>query len=155
MSAPGASDSSIHNLLTRDHARLERLFDELLEAVRTDSAEDLSRVWTSIEEGVTAHLAAEEDFVLPSFEEVDPSETEVLRAEHRQIRKGLAGLAAAIRGGTLDEGSITALVGVLRAHGRREDGLFYPWIDRQPDAGAQLTLRRRLYSRATKPLKRP
>lgn len=155
MSAPGAPDSSIRQLLTRDHARLERLFDELLETVRADAAEDLSRVWTLLEEGVTAHLAAEEDFVLPQFEASDPHETEVLRGEHRQIRKGLAGLAAAVRRGHLAEEPITALVGLLRAHGRREDGLFYLWIDGQPDDGAQLTLRRRLYGRATKSLRRP
>lgn len=148
-----ATTTSVRELLNRDHDRLERLYGELLEAFHADAREDVARLWSALEEGLIAHLTAEEDWVLPAFAAVDEREARRLRSEHDKIRSLLTELGVgvdlhAIRGEVAE-----AFIDSLRAHARREDALLYRWIDTDLDAASRLPLRRRMSGRATRPLR--
>lgn len=50
-----------------------------------------------------------------------------LTGEHAQIRSALSEMGVAIELHALREEAVTALLGLLRAHGRREDETLYRW----------------------------
>jgi len=127
---------TLRDLMTRDHRRLEKLFDELLEAFHADAREELSRLWTALEEGLGAHLDAEDRWALEAFARVDAPEAAALRAEHIDIRHRLAELGVGVDLHAVPERVAQGFIAALRAHARREDALLYRWIDAQLDREA-------------------
>lgn len=117
-------------MLASDHARLDRLFSRLLAIFRSGDREAIQALWTSFDEGLTAHLDAEEQYVLPLFEQVDPREAEALREEHAGFRQTLADLGVGVDLHMVGTPMATKFVEALREHARREDALMYQWADR-------------------------
>ena len=138
--------------LRQDHARLDALFGELLEQLDEGNFRSVRTAWSQLEDGLRAHLEAEERFVLPLFEEVDLRETLQLRAEHVTIRAMLAELGVGIDLHLVQRDLARTFIAGLRAHARREEELLYRWANRRLQQFALLPVRNpgRTDSRAIK-----
>lgn len=124
-----------------DHVRLEKIFAELLNAVESDDSPTIQRAWGSFEEGLTAHLEAEERHMLPALEHQHPEEVARIRREHAKIRElvGRLGIDADLH--LLRKEVAEELVAFLRQHAKREDDHLYKWADEELDAGLVAKLR--------------
>jgi len=114
-----------------EHARIERLFIQLVDAFRADAREDTQALWKVLEDTIAAHFAVEERHVLPVFMRDDEDEARALRAQHDEIRKGLAELGVAVQLHCLRDALAERFIAALREHAHREDVLMDQWLRRQ------------------------
>jgi hemerythrin HHE cation binding domain-containing protein len=119
-------------LLPDHHARLEALFAQVQTALAGDDRAVLREVWAAFEDAVTAHLGAEEAYLLPAYAEVHPVEADAIRADHAEIRRLLAEAAVGIDLKRLSPGAADELGKRLRDHAAREDAGLYPWALAHP-----------------------
>jgi len=91
--------------------------------VRSDS------LWTEFDHRLSAHMEAEERFVLPAFAHVDRTEALALIREHGDIRALMLELGVAVDLHQLRFEKARDLVDLLRSHSGREDNLLYRWAD--------------------------
>ncbi len=138
-------------MLANDHARLDRLFSHLVAAFRSGDRDAIQALWTSFDEGLTAHLDAEERYILPLFEHEHPREAAELHAEHGTFRRKLADLSVGVDLHMVNTGMTAQFVELLRAHARREDALMYQWADRYLDQEGRSSIAVRLGLRAPRP----
>src|SRR5512134_2614233 len=66
--------------------RADALLRLLLTRAREGDARDLVGPWRACEEGVRAHLTAEEEEIFPEYARSHPNEVQTLRREHAEIR---------------------------------------------------------------------
>ena len=117
--------------LLHDHARLDALFVELLDQFAEGNRRAVRAAWAQLDDGLAAHMAAEERHLLPLFEKIDLRETLALKAEHVSIRRMLAELGVGIDLDLVQPDLARAFIATLRAHARREDELLYRWANRR------------------------
>ena len=118
---------SIQTILTRDHARLERLFRSTVYAADSTDPAELRAAWTTLERELEGHLDLEERQLLPVFARSRPEEARILLEEHGQIRARLVEMGVHLDLHCLGRDRILAFADLLRSHARREDALLYPW----------------------------
>lgn len=121
--------ASAASLLRAEHARLEVIYERLLEAYRAGDWNDVRAEWDRFEPALRAHMDLEEREVFPTFREVDPDEAEHLAAEHGTLRGKLEVLGVNVELHAVTPIDAEELVERLRAHRAREERLLYPWID--------------------------
>jgi hemerythrin-like domain-containing protein len=131
-------------LLVRDHERLERLFVKLLDAFREGDPADLRAMWSRFETGLSAHLAAEERYLMPLFARVEPGEAAALLAEHGGFRRKLNDLGVGVDLHAVKLDVAQEFVEALRAHAHREDRLLYRWAERELEQSGQEAVEREL-----------
>lgn len=136
--------TGLHEALTHDHQRLDAIFETLLNRVHAGDAEASREAWTRFEQGLEAHLAAEERSLLPLFDAHDPDEAAAIRGEHREIRSLLAEMGVSLDLHALREEKVAAFVEALRRHAAREEASLYPWADQRLPAPELHTLREAL-----------
>jgi polyisoprenoid-binding protein YceI len=124
-------EESVRTLLSDDHARLERSFQALVDEADAKDQADLRRAWRTFELELLAHMHAEEMHLIAAFERHHAEAAAALRREHEQIRAQLTELGIDLELHCLQPERISAFVGELRAHARREEELLYPWAARQ------------------------
>jgi hypothetical protein len=129
--------AGLRSQLTRDHERLERLFEVLIAAFDADARQDAARLWGELERGLSAHMDFEERHVLPAFCAVDRVEAEDLLREHHLIRCRLTDLGVGVDLHLLRVEVVADFIALLRAHARREDALLYRWAERELPASEQ------------------
>jgi hemerythrin-like domain-containing protein len=112
-----------------DHAEISVLFEEVLDAFRCGDRDVAAEMFTRFEARLAAHLAAEDELLLPALERVDPEEAAALAADHRAIRARLTELGIGVDLHLTRASAVAELVEMLRAHARREDALLYRWAD--------------------------
>ena len=132
-------------LLHSDHAGLEALFEELLEEFADGHQREIRSTWTEFERRLLVHFDAEERFILPLFERVNPEETAAVRAEHAQIRKLLGDLGVGVDLHLVRLELARELIDFLRAHAQREEVLLYRWAARELDATARVAVAQELH----------
>jgi len=124
-----SASASAAALLRAEHARLEVIYDRLLEAYHAGDWNDVQAEWDVFEPSLRAHMDLEEKRVFPAFRAVDPEETDNLVAEHAVLRERLDVLGVNVELHAVTAIDAQELVERLRAHRAREDRLLYPWID--------------------------
>jgi len=134
----------LRTLLVRDHERLEALFAQLLDGFREGDRDELRELWTRFDAGLLAHLAAEERYLMPLFERVQPGEAAALLAEHATFRRTLEELGVGVDLHTVKLNVAQAFVDLLRAHAQREDRLLYRWAEREVGEPGQEAMAREL-----------
>jgi iron-sulfur cluster repair protein YtfE (RIC family) len=123
--------------LDAEHHRLEQLCEALTAAhVEGDWAE-VRAEWDLLESALRAHMTMEERALLPLFRQSHPVEAQALLAEHIELRSHLDELAMDIELHAFGANRLRDFVDRLRAHGRREEALLYPWLDRSTSAVPQ------------------
>ncbi|GBC85630.1 Iron-sulfur cluster repair protein YtfE [bacterium HR11] len=126
---------SVADFMSHDHDRLDALFEEF-RRTKTQDLPRARRLFDEFRSGLERHIVWEEDILFPAFEartgmhEAGP--TVVMRMEHRQIRELLAEIARALEAGRTDTDALEQdLLQVLGVHNSKEEGILYPWIDRE------------------------
>jgi hypothetical protein len=127
--------TNVREAFQQDHVRLDALFEELLNRVHVDERSATREVWAAFEEGLLAHMLAEERDMIPIFQRHDPAEAAEIVAEHGRVRSLLAELGVMLDIHALREETVEALITLLRAHAARENAALYKWADRElPEA---------------------
>lgn len=137
-------DSTPSERLIADHERLERLLRALLIRAREGDAADVVEPWRAFEEGLRAHLLAEEEELFPEFAEEDAAEVRALRREHAEIRSLLDTAGFGVELHTARLLMLEDLAGRLRDHAERETHGLYAFADR-----ASKPVRERVRERVT------
>jgi len=146
MDAPNCQE-----ILRCDHARLDALFEELLDEFADGHQGEIRSTWTGFDRSLLLHFDTEERFILPRFERVNPEETAALRAEHAGIRKLLAELGVGVDLHLVRLELAREFIDLLRAHARREEALLYGWAARELEATARAAIARKLLPAAPRP----
>jgi hypothetical protein len=119
---------SLRPLLVRDHLRLEALLTRLLDRFREASPVGLRAIiWARFETILSAHIGAEERYLLPLFARVDSDEAAELLTENAAFRKALTDLGEGMGTNAKSLNVAPEFVGALRAHAQRENQLFCRW----------------------------
>jgi quercetin dioxygenase-like cupin family protein/hemerythrin-like domain-containing protein len=142
--------SSVMQLLGGDHRRLDTL---LADAKLSLSSGDLARArerFAAFRRGLERHIEAEEEVLFPALEAAGSGAARpiaVMRAEHAEIRRLMADVAACLEraGGERFVMPLAALTARIYAHNGKEERVLYPTADRMPAvSGVREALARRL-----------
>jgi len=133
-------DGSLRALLTVDHARLEWIFTELMNAVEGADQPTLQQAWTDFESGLLRHLEAEERLIVPALEVEHPEEIRMLRRDHARIRGLIAELGVSTDLHLLRSHMAEELLQRLRSHARWEDETLYRWAEEAIDETGRRSL---------------
>jgi hemerythrin superfamily protein len=123
--------SSLESMLAADHDRLDRSFQAILARAYGGDVQQLAAEWLAFQAALLAHLDAEERHLIPALGQDRPGEASLLLEDHRQIRDRLLELGVDLDLHCLRAERVEAFVSALRGHARREETIFYPWVDRQ------------------------
>ncbi len=117
-------------ILRRDHERLEKVYDDFLDAYRCGEWERVRKQWDVFEPALRTHMDTEEQDVFPELRMINHDEADALIANHAELRRLLETLAIGIELHAVPIADAQELIACLRAHSAREERLLYPWMDR-------------------------
>jgi regulator of cell morphogenesis and NO signaling len=121
--------------LAWDHDRLESLEGAAFRARESGDLQAAFDLYSEFATGLRRHIGFEEDLLFPAFEArtgLPPTAgpTAVMRAEHREIRELLEGIAGSIADAACSpEGLRARFHGVMEEHNEKEEGVLYPTVD--------------------------
>ena len=121
---------AFHARLLQEHAEIDDAIDQLLRAYESGDHEVARTAFREFDKRLMAHLAMEDDLILPAFANVDPAEAEQISSEHRAIRAKVDELVIGSDLRLTRLPAVRLLAAALRAHAKREDEILYQWIDR-------------------------
>jgi hypothetical protein len=129
-----------------EHAHLGMLFEATIGAFQRGDAAAAASSFAAVEERLVAHLALEDELLIPPLRDVDPDSAEALAEDHRRIRARLAELGIAVELHAARAPAVEELAALVRAHAHREDALLYRWADQAlHDLDEQVRTRRLLH----------
>jgi hemerythrin-like domain-containing protein len=105
--------------------RLTRLVD----LARDSRSDEVVSAMAGVDRQLSLHLAAEDEFLLPRFRDVNRNEAARLSAEHDSIRSLLRRAGAEAGQQVLRVETVESLSAALRTHAEREEALLYPWAE--------------------------
>ncbi|HKB15726.1 MAG TPA: hemerythrin domain-containing protein [Planctomycetota bacterium] len=128
--------TTITDFFQRDHREIDALYHGALERAREGAAGPALSTFEEYDRSLERHIRWEEDLVFPAFEEASGlrggGPTEVMRAEHREIRalkQRLRAQIAALRGPADRTAPLwetaRSLERVLREHNAKEESVLY------------------------------
>lgn len=133
----------VGQLLDQHHREIEDACLAILSAGFADEPRDLARVWGDVEHKLLDHMMAEEQFLLPAYQRVDPENAQDLRDQHARLRERAYEIGVAIQLHTIRCEQLQQFVADLRAHARNEEASLYRWADQH--LGADLRRRVRAW----------
>jgi len=128
--------------LAEDHHRLEGLFKDLENASAANvDIRTLGRVWRAYEDGLLAHMKAEEEFLFDALKASHPFVLTTLREQHEAIRKLLTAMDIAIDLHFVRHHQVQEMLSLVREHAALENETLYGWADKMltPDQRVALT----------------
>lgn len=120
-----STDVDVRDLLNQSHARLDRLFEAVLDAFQEGDRVDAAALWSEFETCLRNHFDFEDVHLLPSFRKVYPHEAEEIARE--RMRQTLAELGTGVDLHLTRADVVKEFLAQLRAHAAREDVLLYRW----------------------------
>ena len=126
--------TTIFAFMAADHDRLDGIFQEFKQLMKTDKDRAHSR-FLDFKAGLERHIFWEEDILFPIFEREtgmrDVGPTAVMRMEHRQIRGFLQDIGEELLAEKTEEieKAEIGLLEVLGSHNQKEENILYPAID--------------------------
>lgn len=135
--------TTIAEIFERDHRGLDGLLGDAERSLEAGQRARAAVIFSRFREGLERHIVAEEEVLFPAFEEltgITRGPTEVMRAEHTEIRRLLREARAGLERAEAAV-PLAALTSLLAAHNRKEEGILYPMLDRVArEAGTLETL---------------
>lgn len=125
-----AGSSKSGTMLEGHHARLERLFTDLVAEAKKDDRRKLRDMWSEFDRGLRAHIAAEEADLLPGFAREFPAEAARIRRDHTFFENTLTEFGVNLDLHLLREQAVEDFGNRLRLHAETEDHGLYPWAER-------------------------
>jgi hypothetical protein len=136
--------SSLSGMLAGDHDRLDRSFQSILTRAHGGDWQQLESEWIAFQRELLGHLEAEEKHAIPALARDRPAAAETLLCDHAAIRAKLIELGVDLDLHSLRAERVAMFVEALRAHAKREEGMFYPWTDGHLPAEAAVHVSARL-----------
>ncbi len=126
--------ASIAELMTHDHRSCDHDFARAETLAHKKAWEAATQALEAFASGLEAHFEAEEQLLFPRFEAatgMTQGPTQVMRAEHAEMRATLALLRTALANRDLDEfaGEGETLLIMLQQHNMKEENILYPMCD--------------------------
>jgi len=135
--------AGLADVLLQHHRHCDRFFSVALEAAAASDWAGFKRQIAALRDALERHIAFEEGELFPAFEEATglrQGPTEVMRAEHGEMRDLLDALGAAQP--RIDpEGcraELEQLRAILQAHNVKEESVLYPACDQLLGARSDL-----------------
>ena len=130
-------------LMSDHHRRMEQMCKELLACAYADDSRDLIAQWSELERELLAHIAAEEEIILPGYAHHDPADAQRIRADHEQLRQLATPIGVEIELHEARAERLRLLVAALQHHATNEDSKMYPWAAHNlPTVAQQLLVTR-------------
>ena len=134
----------VRALLVEDHARLEKLFNELAATFRGGDRDECATLWNAFDSSLEAHMALEEQLILPEFAKADPKEAAALAREHVAIRSSLGELGIGVDLHCTNADAVEYFLRILKDHAKREEALMYRWAQSNLRQGLKASTQARL-----------
>ena len=112
-------------VLRADHDELRRLASIVLDGIVAGGRAEVSETVTALQVRVLAHLAREEEQLLPAYALESPEDAAALLADHAAIRKALAELDVTTDLHLLRADAVKELLAKLADHAERENRGLY------------------------------
>ncbi len=128
------NESTVTVYYEHDHDRLDELFKNFQHWKRADFAK-AKEIFKQFKFGLQRHIVWEEEILFPFFEEKNgmhnQGPTEVMRLEHRLIKKHLEAIHDKVKAGSPEtDDDELHLLNTLTMHNEKEERILYPAIDR-------------------------
>ena len=126
-SAYSKREQDIYGFMSRDHSRLDYIFQEFRKSKNAAEAEQL---FLEFRAGIERHIKWEEDILFPLAKKKmgdDSPMIDELIVQHNRIKDDLKGLAVSLK--ARDTAIENDLAQLLAAHDKMEEEDMYPWID--------------------------
>jgi len=131
-------------LLEGHHARLERLFVDVVAEARKDDRKRLREMWGEFERGLRAHIAAEEADLLPGYAGEFPAEAALIRRDHAFFENAVTEFGVNLDLHLLRQQAVEDFGKRLRLHAETEDHGLYPWAEKTLSAKERARIREHL-----------
>ncbi len=125
---------TITAFLSADHRACDELLAVVEHALADGRWEPAQAAFERFREGMLHHFGAEESLLFPRFEQstgIYRGPTQVMRAEHLQMRQLLDAAAAALAARDADDysGNAETLLIMMQQHNVKEENVLYPMCD--------------------------
>ena len=130
--------------LSGHHRDLEAHFERLVTRCQGGDPLEMRCEWSLFERELNEHMELEEQQLIPRFRRDCPAQAAQICREHAEIRGALAQLGIGLDLNSLRADAVIDFVALLRGHARREEELFYRWVQRQSPTGPWQLLGQRL-----------
>lgn len=136
---------TISDYLESDHQRLDEMLSIALELLDRRDFAKAAEQFADVSYGLDHHINAEEGVLFPAFEKRG-GPTQVLRAEHVEIRRWISAVAASLAATNVAEArrGLRRLMDILASHNIKEEHILYPMTDDATDALGRETLVRQM-----------
>lgn len=128
-SSPTGSSAFVE-ALAQGWQRLSEGFEQLLGGARCEESARARERLEELDQALRAQMVFEEELMIPPFELEAHEQGELLRAEHRQLCRGLDKVAGELAEGKLSRASADALVELVQSHARHAQQLLHSWADK-------------------------
>ena len=120
--------------LFKHHKHCDDLFADTEAACAGNDWTAGARAFAQLNDQLETHFSSEEEILFPAFEAatgMTSGPTEVMRAEHRQMRDLLAQMQGALlaRDGDTFGGAAETLLILMQQHNMKEENILYPMCD--------------------------
>ena len=120
--------------LFKHHKHCDDLFADTEAACAGNDWTAGARAFAQLNDQLETHFSSEEEILFPAFEAatgMTSGPTEVMRAEHRQMRDLLAQMQGAVasRDGDTFGGAAETLLILMQQHNMKEENILYPMCD--------------------------
>lgn len=119
--------ASLQARLAHDHEAIDALLRQLEDAFATGDRSVASAAWKRFDQRLSAHLAFEDELLMPEFLAANPQEAAGIIEDHKAIRRLVDELGIADNLHETRAPAIAQLAALLRQHAEREDGTLYAW----------------------------
>lgn len=133
----------LRDAMSSDHEDIIRLFDHTVAVFQSGDGAAAEAAFARFEMRLDAHLAFEDDVLLPSLRRAHPAEAAELAAEHHRIRGRLMELAVGLELHLTRPAWVADFVELLTRHAHREDALVYRWAGDPANVDARAALHHR------------
>jgi regulator of cell morphogenesis and NO signaling len=132
-------ERNIRSEFTRDHCRLDVLFEDARRLATADNFGGAAAAFRRFAYELGRHIAAEEKHLFPVFDARArmPGPTTMMRHEHRELERLMALAAASLEreDAATFATEAAALAALLDAHNLKEERVLYPRTDAVVDEG--------------------
>jgi iron-sulfur cluster repair protein YtfE (RIC family) len=151
-----SEQGSITGILTREHRRLDELWNQARSAFEGDAPGGARARMEAFGTALRDHIRDEEEILFPAFEErtgmSGGGPTMVMRMEHREMETHLDAIMVALEEGGDLAGVVeraSEFFALLDSHDQKEERMLYPMMDRAfgQEQGAALLARTSLSAR--------
>ncbi len=140
--------TTLREMMADDHRCCDEGFVAVEQAVAAAAWDAAGKAFARFEQAMQRHFSAEETVLFPAFEErtgMRMGPTQVMRAEHAQMRQLLAAAEASLAAQDAEDysGNAETLLIMMQQHNMKEENVLYPMCEQHLGGAPELLERLR------------